>query len=166
MGQTIVFYGLGSLSVLSAFLTITREQPVTAIMWFLGFILSLAGMFIVLKAEFLGMMQLFLYGDAITVIFLFVIMAMNLPESKLPEEHLSMSSLITIALGGLFMILLAVLVQLPNTSEVSSRNIFDGFDVLAETLFVDHLLAFEMLSVLLLVAMIGVVVLSRKSINS
>lgn len=164
MIHAFVFYGFGGLAVLSSFLIITRTQPVTAIMWFLGLVVSLAGIFVSLQAEFLGMMQLFLYGDAITVIFLFVIMAMNIPQETLPEENLTMSSLLLLGFTGLFLMALAGGIIPAGTNPDAGNAIFQGFDSLASQIFGSHLLAFEMLTVLLLIGVIGVVVLSRKQI--
>ncbi len=164
--NAIAFYGFGSLTLIGSFLVITRRQPVAAVLWLVVAVLGLAGLFFSLNAEFLGVLQIFLYGDAITVIFIFIIMAMNIPEEKLPEESLTVQSFFGLAVSGLILLFLfdAITGHLP----ASSGSLPEGFgsiSAFAGALFERHFLAFEALSVLLLVAIIGVTVLSRKEIQ-
>ncbi len=161
----IAFYVFGFLSVIASFVVITRRQPVTAVMWLLVLVLSLAGLFFTLQAQFLGVMQIFLYGDAITVIFIFIIMAMNIPEEELPQESLTIPGGVALLVCASILSLLLIGIRSGAAAEGTPSESFGSISRFAEVMFQRHLLAFEAISILLLVAIIGVVVLSRKNID-
>jgi NADH-quinone oxidoreductase subunit J len=161
----LVFYGLGLISVVASLAVISRKQPVTAVMWLLVLVLSLAGMFFSLHAQFLGVLQIFLYGDAVTVIFIFIIMSMNIPEEQLPEEGLSFTGFVAVAISGFVALLLSIAggTAAQTDAPVHAEG-FGSIAQFADLMFGKHFLAFEAISVLLLVAIIGAVVLSRKEV--
>jgi len=161
----LAFYGMGFLSVLASIVLVTRRQPVTAVMWLLVLIVSLAGLFFTLQAQFLGVMQIFLYGDAITVIFIFIIMAMNIPDEELPREQFTIPGGLALLVSlGTFAIFLNGMTDVHTAGEPPGTA-FGSLKTFAEVMFERHFLAFEAISVLLLVAIIGVVVLSRKKVD-
>lgn len=164
--ESIAFYVLGGFSVIGALLVISRRQPVAAVMWLVVSILGLAGLFFLLQAEYLGLMQVFLYGDAITVIFIFIIMVLNVPEEKLPMEQISMGALIGVIFAalGLALFLRPSLLADPGTGGTVSEG-FGSISALATAIFERHFLSFQALGILVVVAIIGVTVLSRKEVE-
>src|SRR6185369_5609575 len=75
---TFHFYLFGLIAIVSALLFVTRKSPVAAALWLVNTMFSLSALFVLLDAQFLGVMQVLVYAGAIMVVFLFVIMLLNL----------------------------------------------------------------------------------------
>src|SRR5437773_1265701 len=75
---TFHFYLFGAIAIVSALLFVTRKSPVAAALWLVNTMFSLAALFILLDAQFIGVMQVLVYAGAIMVVFLFVVMLLNL----------------------------------------------------------------------------------------
>jgi NADH-quinone oxidoreductase subunit J len=164
------FYLFGAIALASAITFVTRKSPVTAALWLVNTMFSLAALYVMLDAEFIGVMQVLVYAGAIMVVFLFVVMLLNLGHpSELADARgkwwkLS-AGLIGLALLSLIMVILrtrlpAQLVVTPDFNEKQLQKL-NAVGVIAEPLFREYLLAFELTSVLLLVAIAGAVVLGR-----
>src|SRR5215471_21320169 len=166
IGTTFFFYFLALMAVVSAIAVITRRNPVHAALSLIVTLLSLAGLYLMLYAPFVAGVQIILYAGGIMVLFLFVIMLVNL-ERNAKEEQFNKQWLVGIlAAVALFGLFLAVFMkgrtafpdhvaQLPedlNTQQV------------AQVLYTNYMLAFEIASLLLLVAIIGAVVMAKKRI--
>src|SRR6202171_3858421 len=140
------FYLFGAIALASAITFITRKSPVTAALWLVNTMFSLAALYVMLDAQFIGVMQVLVYAGAIMVVFLFVVMLLNLGHpSELADVRGTGWKLGAglVGLGLLSEIMVIARTQLP------------------EPLFRDYLLAFELTSVLLLVGITGAVVLGR-----
>src|SRR5918993_5120317 len=75
---TFHFYLFGIIAVVSAVLFVTRKSPVTAALWLVNVMFSLAALYVLLDAQFVGAIQVLVYAGAIMVVFLFVVMLLNL----------------------------------------------------------------------------------------
>src|SRR6185369_15733076 len=75
---TFHFYLFGLIAIVSALLFVTRKSPVSAALWLVNTMFSLAAMYVLLNAQFIGVIQVLVYAGAIMVVFLFVIMLLNL----------------------------------------------------------------------------------------
>jgi len=164
------FYLFGVIALASALTFVTRKSPVAAALWLVNTMFSLAALFVMLDAQFIGVMQVLVYAGAIMVVFLFVVMLLNLGDpSELAEARgkwWKMAAAL-VGLGLLSEILVILRVKLPqqlvvprgfNEQQIQKLNVVG---TIAEPLFKDYLLAFELTSVLLLVAIAGAVVLGR-----
>ena len=76
----IAFYYLAAASVASAILAVTRRNPVHSILWVLALFLHVAGVFLIVGAEFLAVVQVIVYAGAILVVYLFFLMLLDLPS--------------------------------------------------------------------------------------
>ena len=160
------FYLFGLIAVASALLFVTRKSPVAAALWLVNTMFSLAAMYVLLDAQFVGAIQVLVYAGAIMVVFLFVVMLLNLghasdvAEGRGKWKHL--------AAGGLGLALAAQLLALTRggripviePERVQSNQVVAP---LAQVLFTDQLIAFEVTSILLLTAIVGAVVLARRT---
>ncbi len=162
--EAFFFYLFAAATLLCGFLVIANpfsRSPVTSAMFLVLTIVSLAGLFVLLHAFFLAAVQILVYAGAVMVLFLFVIMLLDLKA----EERRSMKKL-ALAGGGLAVVAIAVMVRMAISQSplgVASPPKLEGTTrPLGELLFTTYLLPFEILSVLLLVAMVGVILLSRK----
>jgi NADH-quinone oxidoreductase subunit J len=164
------FYLFGVIAIASAVTFVTRKSPVAAALWLVNTMFSLAALYIMLDAQFVGVMQVLVYAGAIMVVFLFVVMLLNLGHpSELADARGTGWKLAAglVGLGLISEMMVIVRSKLPqqlvvprdfNQQQLQKLN---AVGMIAEPLFKDYLLAFELTSVLLLVAIAGAVVLGR-----
>ncbi len=161
--ETIVFFFFALVSVAAALLVITRRNPIHSALWLVLCFFSLAAVYVLLSAHFIAIIQIMVYVGAIMVLVLFVIMLLNLSEGELGGAKRTVLKFFGVVLSGIFMVLLAngVRVLTPQTA-VSVAEEFGTAEMLGKFLFTDYLLPFEIVSVLLLTAMIGAVILTKR----
>ncbi len=158
------FYLFGLIAVVSALLFVTRKSPVAAALWLVQTLFSLAALYVMLDAQFIGAIQIFVYAGAIMVVFLFVVMLLNLGHASEIADFRGKWGRIVAGLVGLALIaqLLALLrQQLPRAPRVEPE-VGGVINRIADPLFRDYLLAFEITSILLLAAIIGAVILAKR----
>jgi NADH-quinone oxidoreductase subunit J len=169
------FYLFGVIALASAIAFVTRRSPVAAALWLVNTMFSLAALYVMLDAQFVGVMQVLVYAGAIMVVFLFVVMLLNLGHpSELADARSTGWKLAAglVGLGLLSEIMVIIRTKLPqqlivprdfNEQQLQKLN---AVGMIAKPLFTDYLLAFELTSVLLLVAIAGAVVLGRGRVVS
>ena len=157
-----LFLVVAALTVLSALVVVVHKSPIYSALGLVSTLGMVAALFLGLDAHVVGVLQITVYAGAIVVLFLFVIMLLNLQE-----ELARFSGAGTVAFAGAAGLVLAALVTLAvHRSVVPSPALRDGFGgtvSLAERLFTTYLLPFELTSVLLLVAIVGAVVMGKKT---
>lgn len=168
---TFVFYFFGLVALASALTFVTRKSPVAAAMWLVVTMFCLAALYVMMDAQFIGIMQILVYAGAIMVVFLFVVMLLNLGHpSDLGDIRGKWGRL---AAGILGLALLAEIMTLarsaldlrlvlPAAPVASAAAVGGVIGPVAGPLFREYLLAFELTSILLLVAIAGAVVLGKK----
>jgi NADH-quinone oxidoreductase subunit J len=162
------FYYLAAVSVASAILAVTRRNPVHSMLWVLALFLHVAGIFLLVGAEFLAAVQVIVYAGAILVFYLFFLMLLDLPDETASPRfgaHWPLS-----AAAGVAFAALAAYVQFPGllppaqAAESASRAP-GSLRSIGMTLFTEFALPFEITSLVLLAAIVGAVVMAkRKSI--
>jgi NADH-quinone oxidoreductase subunit J len=167
LSDVIVFAILAGATITGALFTITRRNPVAAVMSLVATFFALAGIYATLSAHFLAVLQVSVYAGAIMVLFIFVVMILNRDE----VEPVSFRGIITRALGVLasgFAILLAVrIVYATRETPVLSGPagaLAESYGTVAaagNSLFRDFIFPFEAISLLLLVAIVGGIMVSR-----
>ena len=165
------FYFFGIVAVASAVAFVTRKSPVAAALWLVNTMFSLAAMYVLLDAHFLGAIQILVYAGAIMVVFLFVIMLLNLGHPSDLSDARGMGWKLVAGLIGvalLAQVLAVTRVRLPEALVLPENAVADqvartgAIAPLAGPLFHQYLLAFEVTSVLLLAAVVGAVVLGKR----
>lgn len=155
---TPAFYYMAGASVVSATLAVTRKNPVHSMLWVLVLFLHVAGIFLVLHAEFLAVVQVIVYAGAILIFYLFIVMLLDLSGEEARPRFSKHWPLAVFA--GIFIIILALLGQVePRIAEDPSPG---NLAQVAEQLFGPFALPFEIVSLVLLAAIIGAVVLARR----
>jgi NADH-quinone oxidoreductase subunit J len=160
-----LFWVFATLTLLCGVLVIVSRNPVTSAMFLVLTIVSLAGLFVLLDAFFLAAVQILVYAGAVVVLFLFVIMLLDLKVEQ--RRKIKAFGLIggLISVGAITAIFLkALFVTKPGAGLASPSAIGDTV-ALGRLLFTEYLLPFEIISVLLLVAMVGVILLSKKDLK-
>ena len=163
------FYLFGIVAVVSALLFVTRKNPVTAALWLVSTMFSLAAMYVMLDAQFIGAIQVLVYAGAIMVVFLFVIMLLNLGHASASGDARGGGwKLVAGAVGVAMLAQIFVLTRshvtptLPAGYMARQTEQVGVLAPLAASLFNEYLLAFEVTSVLLLAAVVGAVVLGKR----
>lgn len=163
-----IFYVLSFLILVSAILVVTRKNPVYSALWLVVTIVSIAGIFIIAGAEFLAVVQIFIYAGGIMVLYVFLIMLINLNKQELNKRQIHhqwwIVSLVCFVLGlEICMLLIPSMTQpVSIVGETRAFKEISNTKEVAKSLYTDFLLPFEVASVLLVVAMIGAVLLGRK----
>ena len=157
--------------MVSALLCITRKSPISSALWLVVTLFALAAMFVLLDAQFIAALQVLVYAGAIMVVFLFVIMLLNLGHpSEIADARGLWPKLVAAVIGiGLISEIMvigrgrvAVRYQVPPGFAADQMAKYGAVGTVARPLFNEYLLAFELTSVLLLVAIAGAVVLGRR----
>src|SRR4051812_11487173 len=141
------------------------QNPVTSAMFLVLAIASLAGLFVMLQAFFLAAVQVLVYAGAVMVLFLFVIMLLDLKAEERRKVRIVGAAAGVIAVGTIVAIFLQSLVAEKPIHTQPSPTLQGSTNQLGHLLFTQYLLPFEIVSILLLVAMVGVVLLSKKEIK-
>ena len=154
------FYYMAAASVVSAILAVTRKNPVHSVLWVLALFLHVAGIFLLLGAEFLAAVQVIVYAGAILIFYLFVQMLLDLPgEEGRPRfgRHWPLAAAVGFSFAGL-----AWLAQV-ETFGVAAKGASQGsLKDVGLALFGPYALPFEIASLVLLAAIVGAVVLARR----
>lgn len=169
-GGAILFYLFAALAVGGAILVITLRNPMYCAFALLMTFLAVAALFLLRQAEFVGIVQIFVYGGGIMVLFLFVVMLVNLHNLPSAGRFLGQSPLavaVALMLLGLIGALFIGIHFAPAPENLDIFRTVDGevvgnTEAVAMSLYRDYLLPFEIASVFLLVAMIGAVTLGRR----
>ena len=162
VGEYIVFALLAGTVIGGAIFTMTRRNPVTAVMSLVGTFFALAATYASLSAHFLAIIQILVYAGAIMVLFIFVVMILNREEvAPVALRGLGFRSLGVAA--GIYLVIIflrVVRVAAPTDLPVLPET-FGTVSSIGDLLFRDFLYPFEAISLLLLVAVVGGVVISR-----
>ena len=173
-----IFAGLAVLSALLVVLNPLSRNPVTSAMFLVMTMISISGLFVLLGAYFLAAVQILVYAGAVMVLFLFVIMLLDLQEIARRKLNLVSLAMGILAVGALFLVHKSSLESTygeasqqhevaadADQAEATTAKVVGSTQALGQALFSvgnGFILPFEIVSVLLLVAMVGVILLSRK----
>ena len=165
--ETILFFSVAPVAVVSALLMITRRNPVTGVLFLIVNFFCLAVLYLTLHAQFIAVIQILVYAGAIMVLFLFVIMLLDLgDETRFAEKgRLRKIPAVALATAVLVEILLTVGV-LGSPAGQPERSVEIGtVEFIGHALYTGYLLPFEITSLLLLAAMVGIIVLAKKKLG-
>lgn len=171
--ELILFFILGGMALGASLCVVLQRNPVYSALYLIHAFLCIAGLYLLLGAEFIAIIQVILYAGAVMMLFLYVIMLMNigkeLPE-YLPGERmrrvlnvggvLAMASIIGFGIATTIFYKGSQLA--PKADHVAQAAGISNTKAIAHLLFTNYILPFEITSVLLLAAMVGVVYLARR----
>ncbi len=169
--ESFIFYLFAVVSIASALLVVSHRNPVVSALSLVLTLFSTAVLFILLLAHFIAVIQVLIYAGAIMVLFIFTVMFLNLRDDALSFDAQGMK----LKLATLFVILLIVgyfshlgfkkgVLLLSQNKNLIPEN-FGTAEAVAEVLFRDYLLPFELTSILIVVAILGVVVIAKRRLN-
>jgi NADH-quinone oxidoreductase subunit J len=166
--QSAFFYLFAFLTLLCGVLVIANpfsRNPVTSAMFLVLTIVSMAGLFIQLHAFFLAAVQVLVYAGAVMVLFVFVIMLLDLKEEERRKVKLVMAGLGTVAVAMIALAMIRTIKQSTVGLSLEQPEIEGSTIQIGQRLFTQYALPFEILSLLLLAAMIGAVLLSKRDLK-
>ena len=143
-------------------LAVTRRNPLHCAIFLILSLMGVAGLYALLQASFIAVIQILIYAGAVMVLMLFVIMMLNLRDEDLLWERKGLVSLIGAALAILVLYEFRKMFRkavFPTVMEVKEG--FGGIGEMGRLLFGEYMLIFELISVLLLIAVIGAVLLAK-----
>ena len=166
---TYFFVFLAVLAVASALAMVISKNTVNSALFLVLNMISLAGLFLLLKAQFLAIIQVLVYAGAIMVLFLFVIMLLNVDEEKSLFSKFRLKYFVAFLLGvGVFSQLLYSIGSWSETlPQVSPEMAEVGtVEAVGEVLFTEYLLPFEMTAILLTAAVVGALVVAQHKVRT
>ncbi len=160
-----IFILLSISAVLSALYMVWVREPIVSALSFIVTLLSLAGIFALLSASFIFLVQIIVYAGAIITLLLLIIMFLNIDDESLPKEP---KKLLYMMISAIFVIpidmaILKALKTLPD-KDMSIISGFGSIKALGMDLFNGWLLPFELVSILLIVSLIGAIVFAKRKI--
>jgi len=162
--ELVIFFLLAAIAVLGALSLIIQKHPIHSALSLIVVMVALAGLYLLMGAEFVAAVQIIVYGGAIMVLFIFVIMLLNAGE----EERTNFSKLATyagvpiaVAVAGL---IAAALLHAGNAAALSAGEpgALTSTKALSNALFTEFVYPFELTSFLILVAILGAIVLAQR----
>lgn len=160
----LLFNGFAVLAVLGALGLVLFRHPMNGAMSLVVTMISLAGIYALLSAKLIFALQLIVYAGAIMSLILFIIMFLNIQEKDLPVEKRRWVYLLggVVVITPIALLLIKIVKTLPGSDATIVGGGFGGIKEVALVLYQDWLLPFEIVSILLLIALVGAVVLAGK----
>ena len=164
--ENILFLILAAGAIASAIAMITRRNPITSALFLILNFFTVSGLYLLLKAQFIAIIQVLVYMGAIMVLFLFVIMLLNLQDEKKLTEKFSYKRISAVLLSVLLFLLLGFTFYFGFSGKFtqihSNAENFGKAEILGKELFTNYGLAIELAGILLLAAVVGAAVLAKK----
>lgn len=165
--DTVLFIIFAIISLICGFNVVLQKHPISSALSLVGVMGSLAVLYLLLGAEFLAMAQVIVYGGAVMVLFVFTIMLLNAGSEKSSNKSW-FAQIAGLPLLLAFVVLMGFLIKgvMPTLPAVRFGSFVGGTaHEIGRLLFTEYLLPFEVISILILVAILGAVVLARKEIE-
>jgi len=169
--DVIPFYLFGAVAVVASLLVIAQRSPIYSVLLLIASFGALSGLYVLLDAPFVAVIQIIVYAGAIMVLFLFTVMLLNAPREDAAEWDRShpLYRPMAVRLGAVLAVLLALELgwALSRTSGLATAVNDQSADrltiaVMGQKIFTDYMFAFEVTSILIIASMVGAVVLARK----
>ena len=157
------FYLFATVLILASLTVVLARNPLYNVLSLVVVIFCLASLFMLMEAFFVGIILLLVYAGAVLVFFLFVIMCLNLTAPTFTSAEQNRIRLLGSFIAFLFLAEFSLVIKSFLAAEAMAPSTMQGtIEEIGRALFRHHLLAFELISFILLVAVIGVTVISRK----
>ena len=170
IAHTIFFYTFSLIATLSAIMVIVSKNTVHSAFFLILDFISISCLFIMIGAEFLGMIMLIVYVGAVAVLFLFVVMMLNVAQqknewfkSKKGYSHMPIGLIISLVVLVELIIVIGGWKYKPDLLPVTSINLNEtttNTHSIGSVLYTDYILLFQLSGIILLVAMIGAIILT------
>ncbi|MGB5528699.1 MAG: NADH-quinone oxidoreductase subunit J [Ignavibacteriaceae bacterium] len=165
--EVILFITFATICAISAVLMITRPNPVISALFLVLNFAALAGLYLILNAQFIAVAQVIVYAGAIMVFFLFVIMLLNPEKEKRFFEERPKLRIFIVLIVALVLVQLVYMIFLSRPSDILTKEVAKSVEAgtienIGREMFTNYVLPFEAAGYLLLAATIGALVLAKK----
>jgi NADH-quinone oxidoreductase subunit J len=165
-----VFFGYFAFAItVLSLLVITRKNPIHSVAWMLLLFFHIAGLYLFLNAEFLAVVQIIVYAGGILVLFLFAVLLVNIREELTGGKYIGAGATgFTFALALLVVVLMSLrsfVAAPPGIYTVDLIQQETNTVVLGKILYTEFLYPFEVVSLILLVAIVGAIVLAKRRLK-
>jgi NADH-quinone oxidoreductase subunit J len=166
--ETLLFGLLAVIALVASVSMILQRNPVHSALFLIITLLSLAGLFLLLSASFLAVIQIIVYAGAIMVLFLFVIMLLDIRRTEIAPSRVQLQKSLGILLGVIFFLETVLVLRsgvLKDMAAVAATPLAPEFGTavaLGRALFTGYLFPLQLAAVLLFIALIGAIVLSKR----
>ena len=163
--ESFLFYGFASLAVITALVAITRANPLFTALWLVVCFMAVAGIFGLLDAPIVALFQILLGAGAIMVLFIFVLMFVDLDAHGFSHMDVKISKFVGV-FASAYLIVMAALafMRVPRVAAPETDDVFTNVATLGRLLSNEYAVPFELITVTLVVAMVGTVVMGKKRI--
>ena len=158
----VAFWILAAMAVGSALGVVLRRNPIHSALFLVVHLATLAALFLKMRAEFLAAAQVIVYAGAIAVLFVFAIMVLNPGKEETGPDPRRAARLLALPVGALLLLLLVFVIIGRLRGAPTAGGPSGSVPALGRLLFTSYLFPFELTSVLLLAAMVGVLLLARR----
>ena len=159
----VTFWVLAVMALVSAAGVVLRRNPIHCALFLVAHLATVAALFLKMRAEFLAAAQVIVYAGAIAVLFVFAIMVLIPGKEETGPDPLRLQRLLAVPVAGLLLVLLAVMLRSALfKGAATAAAVPGGVAAIGRALFTDYLFPFEVTSVLLLVALVGVMALAKR----
>ena len=171
LAHTIFFYFFSIITVGSALMVIASKNTVHAVFFLILDFISVGCLFIMIRAEFLGMIMLIVYVGAVAVLFLFVVMMLNVAEQKqswfrgLKSTHIPVGLIVSIIILSEVLVVIGgwkYKANFINTDSIVIDSNFSNTHQLGSVLYTDYIYLFQIAGIILLLSMVGAIVLTYR----
>jgi len=165
--DTFIFFAAAAVAISASILVVTQRNPIAAVMYLLTSFVAQVILFIQLSAAFLAMLQIIVYAGAILVLFLFVIMLLNLRREDFGKDIKMRYKPVAVAFAIVLLLQVIVVIngsQLALKAQAALPADFGSVNAVGAELFTHYLYPFELTSILLIVAVLGAVVMAKRSL--
>ena len=168
--ELVLFYVFATVAVVASLLVIGQRSPVYSVMLLIASFLALAGLYVLLDSPFVAVIQIIIYAGAILVLFLFVVMLLNATSETPPGVRLAAGPRragVVLAVALVAELLWAVSRTAGGRESVAGgapAHVVESVRTIGQVLYTDYAFAFEVTSLLILVAMVGAVVLAKRHV--
>lgn len=163
--EQIFFYIFGIVAVISAILVVSLRNPVHSAFFLIICLLQVAAIFILLRSPFLAAVQVFIYVGAVMVLFLFAVMVLDMGKETF-REHMHSQAIPAVAIVVGLIVFVGYLISKGRITvplgQYNEAALTKNTEVIGKSLFTQYIFPFEVVSLLLLVALIGAVILVMK----
>ena len=161
----LTFWVLAAMVVASAAGVVLKRNPIHSALFLVAHLATLAALFLKMRAEFLATAQVIVYAGAIAILFVFAIMVLIPGREETGPDPLRPQRLLAVPVAGLLLVLLAVMLRSTLfAGPEPGAPVAGGVATIGRALFTDYLFPFEVTSVLLLVALVGVMALAKRRV--
>jgi NADH-quinone oxidoreductase subunit J len=164
--ENIITLIFASLAVASAFLMVTRRNPVTSALYLVVNFFSISAIYLMLRAQFVAIIQILVYAGAIMVLFLFVIMLLNLSAEKKLAENITYKKLTAVIIALFMFSSIAITAFFAFTGKYKSLHpqaeTLGTVESIGKELYTTFSFPFELVTLILIAAIVGAIVLAQK----